>query len=72
MHDLMKQIKKNLKREFKIKELGEIQKISDIRIIRRRSERAVYLNQSNYIKKFLYQFNIEHKTNRPTDIPVNN
>ncbi len=72
IHDLIKQIKKDLKREFKIKKLSEVQKILDIYIVRRRSERAVYLNQSNYIKKFLYQFNIKHKINRPTDIPVNN
>jgi len=44
MHDLMKQIKKDLKREFKIKKLGEIQKILGIRIVRRWSERAVYLD----------------------------
>ena len=44
MHDLMKQIKKDLKREFKIKKFSEIQKILDIRIVRRRSERAVYFN----------------------------
>ncbi len=67
----MKQIKEDFKREFKIKKLGEVQKILGIRIVRRRSERAVYLDQSDYIKKFLYQFNMEHKTNRLIDIPVN-
>ncbi len=44
MQDLMKQMKKDFKREFKIKELGEVQKILGIRIVRRRSERAVYLD----------------------------
>ncbi len=44
MQDLMKQMKKDFKREFKIKELGEVQKILGILIVRRRSERAVYLD----------------------------
>ena len=44
MQDLMKQMKKDFKREFKIKEFSEIQKILNIRIVRRRSQRAVYFN----------------------------
>jgi hypothetical protein len=43
-HDMMRGIKKDFKAEFKIKELGNVQKILGIRVTRDRRRRTVYLD----------------------------
>jgi hypothetical protein len=53
-HDMMRDIKKNLKAEFKIKELGNVQKILGIRVTRDRRRRTVYLDQTQYQARLLY------------------
>jgi hypothetical protein len=45
-HDMMRDIKKNFKAKFKIKELGNVQKILNIRVIRDKKRRTVYLDQT--------------------------
>ena len=52
-------IKKSLRRRFKLKELGKVSKILGIRVTRDRVSRAVYLDQTSYIESFLYQFGME-------------
>ena len=43
-HNMIRDIKKDLKAEFKIKELGNVQKILGIRVTRDRRRRTVYLD----------------------------
>ena len=57
-------IKKNLRRRFKLKELGKVSKILGMRVTRDRTSRAVYLDQTSYIKSFLYQFGMEQSKAR--------
>ena len=52
-------IKKSLRRRFKLKELGKVSKILGIRVTQDRASRAVYLDQTSYIESFLHQFGME-------------
>jgi hypothetical protein len=70
-HDMMRGIKKNLKAEFKIKELKNVQKILNIRVTKDRKRRTVYLNQTQYIRKFLHEFHITEPISKPVRTPVN-
>jgi hypothetical protein len=70
-HNMMRGIKKNLKAEFKIKELGNVQKILDIRMTRDRKRRTVYLDQTQYIRRFLHEFHMTELISKPVRIPVN-
>jgi hypothetical protein len=68
---MMRGIKKDLKAEFKIKELGNVQKILGIRVTRDRKRRTVYLNQTQYIRKFFHEFYMIEFISKLVRIPVN-
>ena len=57
-------IKKSLRRRFKLKELGKVSKILGMRVTRDRASRAVYLDQTSYIESFLHQFRMEQSKAR--------
>ena len=64
-------VKTELRFIFKIKELDKVKRILGIRITRVRNKRAVYLDRTAYIEKFLHEFAMEHEKAKPTSIPVN-
>lgn len=56
---LMDKIKESLKREFKVKDLGEPKEFLGIKISRDRKSKTLELNQKNYINKALARFGFE-------------
>ena len=64
-------IKHDLRKMFKIKELGEVKRILGMQITRIRSKRTVYIDQTAYIEKFLHEFAMEQDRVRPTTVPMN-
>jgi hypothetical protein len=68
---ILQRIKDDLRREVKIKELGKVEKILGVRVIRNRKRRTVDLDQSGYMRKFLHEFGMQAEKARPTSIPIN-
>ena len=52
----IQQLKKKLKAEFEMKELGEAKKILGIEITRSKQQRKIYLSQKSYLEKLLSRF----------------
>ena len=67
----IKWFKREFAKVFKIKDLGELQKILGVEVIRDRANRKITLNQKTYIQKVLKGFDMEQDTYRTTDIPLN-
>jgi hypothetical protein len=56
----IKEFKSEFSEHFKIKDLGEIQKILGVRITRDRKNRTIYLDQSAYLNQMLRQYDMDH------------
>jgi hypothetical protein len=56
---------------FKIKDLGETDKILGIRISRDRKRRTLRIDQSHYLKEILEEFHMEQDRARVTKLPLN-
>lgn len=67
---MLNQIKAELSQQFKIKELGPVERILGIRVIRDRKARTVSLNQQPYIEKFLYEYRMKQDTAKPTNMSI--
>lgn len=63
--------KKSFSNVFKIKDLGEIQKILGCRITRNRSLGTLRMDQSHFIKEVLTRYNMESDKHRPAKTPLN-
>ena len=55
---------------FKIKDLGEIQKILGMRITRDRKQRTIIVDQEAYIEKILQKNGMSKDTFKPTSLPI--
>ena len=53
-------LKKLLRREFEMKELGEAKRILGMDIIRNRSKKSLFLTQQSYIQKVLVRFGMNY------------
>ncbi len=63
--------KKSLGSLFKIKDLGETQKILGIRITRDRKKRTLRMDQTHYVDKVLRDLHMRSDKHRRTEIPLN-
>ena len=64
--------KKKLSKIFKTKDLGEINKVLGIKIIRDRKNRILTIDQLRYINKVLNYAGITYEKHAKTKIPINN
>jgi len=55
---------------FKIKNLGEMKKILDIKITRNRRERTLFLSQETYIDKMISDLKMEQDSHRAVTFPI--
>jgi hypothetical protein len=60
----IKKFKENFERIFKIKNLREIKKILNIKIIRNRSNRTIFLNQLSYISKIVSDLKMKQDSHK--------
>ena len=63
--------KSSFKRLFKVKDLGEIEKILGVKIIRNRSKRIIRMDQTSYLKIVLERIEIEYNKYKPTELLIN-
>ena len=63
--------KLSFKRLFKVKDLGEIEKILSVKVIRNRSKRMIRMDQTSYLKMVLERIEIEYNKHKPTKLPIN-
>jgi hypothetical protein len=63
-------LKRQMSKEFDMKDLGEAKQILGMRIIRDRSAGTLMLTQERYIEKVLERFN--HSSAKPTETPLGN
>ena len=63
--------KSSFKRLFKVKDLGEIEKILRVKIIRNRSKRIIRMDQTSYLKIVLERMEIEHNKHKPIEFLIN-
>ena len=61
-------LKKQLSSEFEMKDLGPAKKILDMKILRDKKYRLLFLSQENYIKKVLHRFNMHDAKSVSTPI----
>ena len=59
-------------KQFKIKDLGEIQKILGVRVTRDRKNRTIKLDQTRYIQEVLEKIGMATERSRPTKSPMEN
>ncbi|KAE8710792.1 hypothetical protein F3Y22_tig00110319pilonHSYRG00355 [Hibiscus syriacus] len=69
--DHIEELKAQLAREFKMKDLGSANKILGMQIHRDRSNRKIWLSQKNYLKKILSRFNMQDCKSIFTPLPIN-
>ena len=67
----MNWFKSTFKRLFKVKDLGEIEKILSVKVIRNRSKRIIRIDQTSYLKIFFERIEIEYNKYKPTKLPIN-
>ena len=67
----MNWFKLSFKRLFKVKDLGEIEKILGVKIIRNRSKRIIRMDQTSYLKMVLERMEMEHNKYKPTELLIN-
>lgn len=65
--NLLEDIKRTLKNEFKMTDQGEVSYILGITITQNRSKRQIYLQQAHYIKTLLECFHMENS--KPVSTP---
>ena len=63
--------KSSFKRLFKVKDLGEMEKILGVKITRNRSKRMIRMDQTSYLKIVLERIEIEHDKHKPTELLIN-
>ena len=63
--------KSSFKRLFKVKDLGEMEKILGVKVIRNRSKRIIRMDQISYLKIVLERIEMEHNKHKPTELPIN-
>ena len=67
----MNWFKLSFKRLFKVKDLGEIEKILRVKIIRNRSKRIIRIDQTSYLKIVLERIEIEYNKYKPIELLIN-
>ena len=67
----MNWFKSSFKRLFKVKDLGEIEKILGVKIIRNRSKRIIRMDQTSYLKMVLERMEMEYNKHKPTELLIN-
>ncbi|KAM2367927.1 hypothetical protein ACFXTH_045552 [Malus domestica] len=63
----IKKLKKQMKNEFEMKDLGETKKILGMEITRDREKGLVSLNQRQYLEKLIRKFGV-HDSTKPFDV----
>ena len=63
--------KSSFKKLFKVKDLGEIEKILSVKITRNRSKRTIRMDQTSYLKIVLERIDIEYNKYKPTELLIN-
>ena len=61
----------SFKKLFKVKDLGEIEKIFRIKIIRNRSKRIIRIDQTSYLKIVLKRIEIEYNKYKLIELLIN-
>src|SRR5271154_5670366 len=64
-------VKEELRSEFEMKDLGELQYFLEIQVQRNRSKRQLHINQSEYISSILERFGMEDSKSALTSIATN-
>ena len=67
----MNWFKLSFKRLFKVKDLGEIEKILRVKIIRNRSKRIIRIDQIFYLKIVLKRIEIEYNKHKLIELLIN-
>ena len=67
----MNWFKLSFKRLFKVKDLGEIEKILGVKIIRNRSKRIIRMDQTSYLKIVLERIEMEYNKYKLTELLIN-
>ena len=67
----MNWFKSSFKKLFKVKDLGEIEKILRVKIIRNRSKRIIRMDQTSYLKIVLERIEMEYNKYKPTELLIN-
>ena len=65
----IEKLKKQMKNEFEMKDLGEAKKILGMEIIRDREKGLVCLNQRQYLEKLIRKFGV-HDSTKPVSTPL--
>ena len=61
----MNWLKSSFKKLFKVKDLGEIEKILSVEITRNRSKRTIKIDQTSYLKIVFERIDIEYNKHKP-------
>jgi len=69
--DNIKWFKEEFSKVFRIKDLGEVQKILGVRVTRDRAKRTITLDQAHYVRDVLSTYQMEQDKAKKTDIPMN-
>ena len=67
----MNWFKSSFKKLFKVKDLGEIEKILGVKITRNRSKRTIRMDQTSYLKMVLERIDIEYDKYKLIEFPIN-
>ena len=67
----MNWFKSSFKKLFKVKDLGEIEKILSVKITRNRSKRTIRMDQTSYLKMVLERMDMEYNKYKPTELSIN-
>ena len=59
------------KRLFKVKDLGEIEKILSVKVTGNRSKKVIRIDQISYLKIVLERIEIEYNKYKPTKLSIN-
>ena len=63
--------KSSFKKLFKVKDLGEIEKILRVKITRNRFKRIIRMDQTSYLKIVLERIEMEYNKHKPTELLIN-
>ena len=67
----MNWFKSSFKKLFKVKDLGEIEKILGVKITRNRSKKTIRMDQTSYLKMVLERMDMEYDKHKLTELPIN-
>ena len=67
----MESIKAKLSEKYEMRDLGELRWFLNIRVVRDRQQRKLWLSQDSYVDKIVKRFNLEHgaKAYTPLSLP---